>query len=246
MPTTIHDQAVCIRHWDWSETSQTVSLFTRTHGIIRGLAKGAKREKAPFSGGVELLTQGQLVAIVRSNGTLATITAWHLTHPYTGVRRSLRAFYVGSYLMDLIHHAVTDADPHPSLFTCLVEVLDCLSDHPEHALLLGQWGVLAETGYTPALEPANSPSHPGTIISFLPQKGLFIQQESTSTREGWRVRPETVELLCHIAEHRAIPAEADTITIERASRLLGSYSRYVLARDLPSAQPVFGPEGLVT
>jgi len=36
------------------------------------------------------------------------------------------------------------------------------------------------------------------------------------------------------------------ITIERASRLLGSYLRHVLTRDLPSAQPVFGPEGLVT
>ncbi|VAX36666.1 hypothetical protein MNBD_PLANCTO03-1335 [hydrothermal vent metagenome] len=246
MPTTIHDQAVCIRHWDWSETSQTVSLFTHTHGIIRGLAKGSKREKTPFSGGIELLTQGEIVALVRSGGTLATITAWHLTHPYTGIRRSLRAFYVGSYLMDLVHHAVTDADPHPGLFTCLVEVLDRLSDRPEHALLLGQWGVLTETGYTPALEPTAAPSHPGTIISFLPQKGLFVQREFASTHDGWRVRPETVELLYHIAQQAVIPAETDAITIERASRLLGSYIRHVLARDLPSAQPVFGPEGLVT
>ena len=42
MPT-ISDYAICIRRWDFSETSQTVSLFTRESGIIRGLAKGAKR-----------------------------------------------------------------------------------------------------------------------------------------------------------------------------------------------------------
>ncbi|MCH7601829.1 MAG: recombination protein O N-terminal domain-containing protein, partial [Planctomycetes bacterium] len=35
--------AICIRRWDFSETSQTVSLFTSEAGIIRGLAKGAKR-----------------------------------------------------------------------------------------------------------------------------------------------------------------------------------------------------------
>ena len=41
----IADTAICIRCWDFSETSQTVSLVTREHGVVRGLAKGAKREK---------------------------------------------------------------------------------------------------------------------------------------------------------------------------------------------------------
>ncbi len=246
MPTTIRDQAICIRHWDWSETSQTVSLFTHTHGIIRGLAKGSKREKAPFSGGIELITQGELVVIVRSSGALATITAWNLTHPYTGLRRSLRAFYVGSYLMDLVHHAITDADPHPGLFNCMASVLDSLSDHPEHALLLGQWGVLSETGYTPALESTATPTAQNTTVSFLPQRGLFVQRDTTGNHDGWRVRLETVDLLRHIAQTGAIPPDAQRVTIERASRLLGSYIRHVLDRDLPSANPVFGPSGLVT
>ncbi|MCZ6836092.1 MAG: recombination protein O N-terminal domain-containing protein, partial [Planctomycetota bacterium] len=73
MPT-ISDSAVCIRRWDFSETSQTVSLFTHTHGIIRGLAKGAKREKGAFSGGFDVLTQGHLVAIVKPGRDLATLT----------------------------------------------------------------------------------------------------------------------------------------------------------------------------
>ncbi|QKK09566.1 MAG: DNA repair protein RecO [Planctomycetota bacterium] len=135
MGTTIRDDAICIRHWDWSETSQTVSLFSCEHGIVRGIAKGSKREKAPFSGGLELLTRGEVVAIVRSNGSLATITSWDLRDAYTGVRRSLRAFYVGSYLVDLLHHAVTDADPHPGLYHRMVEVFETLADRTEESLL---------------------------------------------------------------------------------------------------------------
>ncbi|HAC09503.1 MAG TPA: DNA repair protein RecO, partial [Phycisphaerales bacterium] len=53
MPT-IRDEAVCVRHWDFSETSQTVSLFLRDHGLVRGLAKGARRERGSFSGGFDL------------------------------------------------------------------------------------------------------------------------------------------------------------------------------------------------
>jgi hypothetical protein len=55
------DEALCIRQWDWSETSQTVSLFCRTHGIVRGLAKGARRERSSFSGGIDLLARGEIV-----------------------------------------------------------------------------------------------------------------------------------------------------------------------------------------
>lgn len=247
MGTTIRDDAVCIRHWDWSETSQTVSLFTQRHGVVRGLAKGAKREKAPFSGGVELLTRGEVVAIVRSSGAMATITAWDLTDAYTGARRSLRAFYVGSYLIDLVHHAVTDADPHPGLFARLVGVLDGLGERPEEALLRGQWGVLAETGYAPTLEFAAGTPGIGRTVSFLPREGLFTAREANGGQhEGWRVRPETVGLLADLALSGSIPPGAGAATVERASRLLGSYVRHVLGKELPSAAPVFGVGGLVT
>ena len=59
------DQAICIRHWDWSETSQTVSLFCRASGILRGLAKCARRERGSFSGGIDLLARGEVVAVVK-------------------------------------------------------------------------------------------------------------------------------------------------------------------------------------
>ena len=40
------DQAVCLRKADYSETSQVVTLFTRSHGKIPAMAKGAKRAKS--------------------------------------------------------------------------------------------------------------------------------------------------------------------------------------------------------
>jgi len=243
--TTIRDDAICIRHWDWSETSQTVSLFSRDHGIIRGIAKGSKREKSPFSGGVELLTLGEVVAIVRSNGSLATVTAWDLRESYPGVRRSLRAFYVGSYLIDLIHHAVTDADPHPGLFGQMTGLFDLLAERPEEALLRGQWAVLAETGYTPAMP--RGAIGPGVPVCFLPREGVFLVGDAAASRpDGWRVRPETVAACGHLAAECALPEALESETIARAGRLLGSYLRHVLGAELPTVGPVFGATGLVS
>ena len=238
MGTTICDDAICIRHWDWSETSQTVSLFTREHGVVRGLAKGSKRDKAPFSGGIELLTRGEVVAIVRPSGALATLTAWDLTDAYTGARRSLRAFYVGSYLLDLVHHAVTDADPHQGLFDALCAVFSQLADRPEEALVRGQWAVLAETGYAPTPMAAA-----GAQVWFSAREGVF--QTGIPLADGWRVRRETVEFLGVVCRSPWVKLDADATTLDRASRLLGSYLRFVLGREVPSALPVFGERGLV-
>src|SRR6187397_1062720 len=102
--STITDEAVCIRRWDYSETSQTVSLFTAGHGIIRGLAKGAKREKGKFSGGIDLLSRGQVVAIVKTGRELSTLTEWDLLQTYWPLRENLAANRAGHYMADLIHH----------------------------------------------------------------------------------------------------------------------------------------------
>src|SRR4051812_28677764 len=115
MPT-ITDNAVVIRRWDFSETSQTVSLFTREHGVIRGLAKGAKREQGSFSGGMDLLTRGEIVAIIKSGKDLATLTAWHLQDMFRPLRQNLQANRIALYMADLVHHMIIDHDPHPRVY----------------------------------------------------------------------------------------------------------------------------------
>ena len=90
MPT-IRDEAICIRHWDFSETSQTVSLLLRDHGVLRGLAKGARRERGSFSGGFDLFTRGEIVAIVKPGRELATLTEWTLLETFPVLRREAPA-----------------------------------------------------------------------------------------------------------------------------------------------------------
>ena len=238
----IRDEALCIRHWDWSETSQTVSLFSREHGLIRGLAKGSKREKAPFSGGIEVLTRGEVVAIVRSSGALATITAWDLLDAFPAARRSLRAFHVGLYLLDLLHHGVTDEDPHPRLYDDLAGALALLADDPERTLRFGQWALLVETGYRPVVDRdvlTGRPLPAGRPVVFLPRMGgLTVGAGQGTEPQGWQVRWETVLELR--ALESGAPGEGTAIVAERVCRLLASYLRFVLGREVPSAAAVFG------
>lgn len=165
------DQAICIRHIDWSETSQIVALFTREHGKIRGLAKGSKRTSpgavARFCGGIELLTRGEVVATLKPTTELAAITEWDLQDPYFHLHTDLPAQHLAMYAADLIGAMTADRDPHPGAFEALVRLLEELGQGrsaatPQAAgknaawraagLLRFQWELLADCGFRPQLE----------------------------------------------------------------------------------------------
>jgi DNA repair protein RecO (recombination protein O) len=239
----ITDTAICIRRWDFSETSQTVSLLTREHGIIRGLAKGAKREKGNFSGGLDVLTRGEVIANVKPPGTgreLALITAWHLQDLYRVLRQSLRANRAALYMADLVHHMLEEQDPHPGVFDALAAALEELNDPSsvEPALLRFQWALLSDAGYQPELmrDAQSGAALPNrATLEFNPRAGGLV---SASQGEGWRVRRETVATLRAVAAGDSI-APHDEESVRRANRLLAAYCREIIGSEPPAMRWAF-------
>ena len=238
----VSDIAICLRRWDFSETSQTVSLFAREHGLIRGLAKGAKREKGRFSGGFDVLTRGQVVAIVKPGAELATLTDWHLERTYRAIRQRLEANRIGLYMADLTHHMLTDHDPQPRLFDALSGALDGLAQvgGAEAALLGYQWAVLEETGYRPQVERdvetgAALPKD-GRAVAFSARSGGIVVEAEGEDR--WRIRRTTVELLQRLARGEPIEG-ADGAVVRRANRLLAAYGREIVGREMPAFRWAF-------
>lgn len=236
----MRDVGICIRHWDWSETSQTVSIITRHHGILRGLAKGSKREKGTFSGGIELLTLGEIQAIIRPRATLATLTSWDLLDPFRTLRASLNAFYVGTFAADLVGRLISDDDPHPDVFDATHSLLSSLvaPEHSSEALLVSvvrfQWMLLSAIGHRPSVDVdaatgRNLPESP--VLGFSPSLGGFVAQPDTS--HAWRVRRETREVLEDLRRERD-PTGSEPVF--RAVRLLAAYAHHLIGEELASTR----------
>lgn len=263
---TLQDDAICIRHWDWSETSQTVSLLTRAHGMVRGLAKGSKREKGRFCGGIELLTRGQLLFISKPSSDLATLTEWDLTELFPGLRQDLRRFYAGMYLADLLQHSIRDHDPHPGAFEAALACLRSLGaptppDRPggaggaggaggggggavDEPLTRFQWALLLEMGYRPELDRdvrTGAPLPEARRYLFAPHQGGVTATEPDDASPAWPVRAETITCLRALGDPASQP---DAGTWDRAARLLAAYFREVLGQALPSLDRVFSPSSL--
>jgi len=234
---TIRDEAVCVRHWDFSETSQTVSVFCRNHGMIRGLAKGARRERGPFSGGFDLFTCGEIVAIVKPSRDLATLTEWSLSETFPVLRRSVEANRSAWYFADLVSRFMHHPEPHPRSWDALVDALRLLEKGNDtfRTVLSFQWILLDDLGYRPRVDLTGLEEE---TVAFDPRGGGVV--EDTGSSEHWRVRRETAELLRDIeGDQGAVPTSADTDTVARANRLLGAWVRELTGRDSVPMRMVF-------
>lgn len=124
-----NDQAIVLRLYDYSESSQIAALLTRESGLIRVMAKGAKRStKTKVSVGLDLLEFGDLsYAPPRGGAGLATLAEWLQRDTFAALRRDLAALYCGIFAAELVTLVMEEGDPHGQTFDALLAMLQELS-----------------------------------------------------------------------------------------------------------------------
>ncbi|HZH57233.1 DNA repair protein RecO [Yanghanlia caeni] len=128
----------------WRETSLIVQIFTREHGNVALVAKGAKR---PYSALRAVLVAFQPLVVSWSGaGEVKTLTRAELA----GIRRlDGRALMSAWYMNELLLRMLPREDPHPVLYDAYDAALQALQEGGRAAAALRrfEWVLLEETGY---------------------------------------------------------------------------------------------------
>lgn len=152
----VSDRSICLRKTEFSETSQILTLFTRTYGMVRLIAKGAhRRTKAgasKFDGGIDFLDLGQAVFSHDLARDLPFLAEWNLREGHLALRKTLRGIYLGLYAAEMVNRLIEEHDPHPELFDRLEATLPGLATaRREEIFLAFELDLLRESGYLPEL-----------------------------------------------------------------------------------------------
>ncbi len=134
----------------WRETSLIVELFSRDHGRLPLVAKGARRPTSAFRG--LLMGFQPLLADWSGGGEVRTLARaeWQGGIPLLSGRALLSAYYLNELLVQLMPRE----DAHPALFDEYTDVLRALSaGQPLEAVLRRfEFALLAAMGYLPRLD----------------------------------------------------------------------------------------------
>jgi DNA repair protein RecO (recombination protein O) len=144
-------EALVLRRTDYSNTSLIVSLYTRDHGRVEVIAKGARRETSPFHAVLDLANHVQAVYYRHTHGAIHTLSECYLMNDFHGVRQDLFTFYAASHVLELISGLTPAEDANRGLFHLTASTLSALyqRSEPEDTLLVFQTDLLKILGYLP-------------------------------------------------------------------------------------------------
>jgi DNA repair protein RecO (recombination protein O) len=186
---TSDEPAFVLHRYDWSESSLILEVFTRHHGRLALVAKGAKRPSSNFR--PVLLPLQPLHLAFGGDAEIRTLKGaeWVGGH----VMPTGEALLSGYYLNELLLRLLARDDPHPRLFdayACAVGVLASPHEQArEPALRAFELLLLREIGLLPSLDLQTltlAPLQPQARYSLLPEAGLLAagEQDERATLAG--------------------------------------------------------------
>lgn len=171
------DRAYLLHAVPYSETSLVVDLFTRDHGRIAAIAKGAKRRGSTLRAALMQFQPLNVTYTGRNELRLLTSAEWQGGQPAPQGRALLLGFYMNELLVRLLARE----DPHPHLYDgyrlALIELAQA-DDSEDDVLRRFEWLLLRESGYAPDLEydAADRPITPGQAYHWRPSGGFVLAE----------------------------------------------------------------------
>ncbi len=146
------EPAYVLHRYDWSESSLILEVFTRTHGRVALIARGAKKPSSSFR--PILLPMQPLHIAFGGDAEIRTLKSaeWQGGH----VMPTGDALLSGYYLNELLMRLLARDDPHPALFDAYAATVQLLAnqaiDTLQVALRAFELRLLRDIGLLPVLD----------------------------------------------------------------------------------------------
>lgn len=207
------DQPSYVLHtYPWKETSLVVDLFTRGHGRVAAVAKGARRPASNLRGVLMAFQPVRATWSGKSELRLLHGVEWQGGVPQlSGV-----ALLCGLYLNELLVKALAREDPHENLFDGYDATLRRLAAGAPASAVLRAFErlLLAELGYAVELDRdhTGAPVAAERLYRYRPEQGPVAIQDPAED-DPWAVHGHTLARM-------AVDDYADAQVAAEAKRLL--------------------------
>ncbi|HEV2791868.1 MAG TPA: DNA repair protein RecO, partial [Solirubrobacterales bacterium] len=128
--STVKTEAVVLRSIRYGEADRILHLYSRTHGRLGAIAKGARKPKSRFGGRLEPFFRLDLI-LHEGRGDLMTVTNATTVDGYPRLRSSGPALTAGARACDAVLRLLDAAEPNPPAYNLLCRYLSLLDDPAE-------------------------------------------------------------------------------------------------------------------
>lgn len=197
-------EAFVLKTQPFRSSSLIVTVFSRSFGKLRGIAKGVRREREVRGAVFELFTHLEILFYEKLRSDLHLISEAFILNSYDTLRTRLDAIAYASYYSEMVDYLCEVHDPHEGVFDLLQNAFKFLpSVQPERISRLFEIKLMKEIGWIPYLDACLSCQNP--VIeqgSFsIAQGGVFCADCQSKAPESKSLSPETLAVLRFYTDH---------------------------------------------
>ncbi len=245
--------AIVLRRMGFGETDNILTLYSREHGLISAIAKGARKPISRLSGATEVLTCSRFA--LATGKSLHVVRQAEILDGFGKLRLDLGRLANGLYICELVSLSVEAGDPNSELFDLLRLGLKTLEQArlTEFAVRWFELRLLDSLGYMPQLSTCVVCDAP------LPTRGEPLQHYGLSHCHGGATCPahmgsqhagDQIELSWATLQHLQLLEQIDTLSsseidelpnqsvdvVNQARLAMRQYIRYHLDREMRSSK----------
>ncbi len=231
--------AVVLRHSDWGEADRILTLYTREQGMVRALAKGARKVTSRKAGHLQPFTH--ITVQLAKGRDLLIITQVETVNAFLPLHDDLMKTGHAAYAVELLlRFSYEDEGANPSIFRLLVETLERLEKEEDAWLPIRYYEMrfLDAVGFRPQLfECVNCGREirpEDQFFSFL-AGGVVCPRCGEGLPNLGKISLETLKYLRHFQRSSYKDASRARPGLEvqkEAETLMQGYFTYLLEREL--------------
>lgn len=245
----IHNvEAIVLRQYPLAEADRIIVLFSREHGKIRAVAKGARKPRNRLGGSLEPLNQVRIEYFAREGAELGRISRCEIIRSWLGSNPSPERMTLLSYFSEIINEMVQENHANTRLYRLIISVMKAgeVVDISEPLVRYFEFWSLKLNGLMPDFAYCSNCSR------CVKDVGFYAWLESGQCRcsecaggKGIRIRAAASKVLNSVWEFSpdqfaSGPWEAGTAAeLERLSRKLLEYHLEKQLKSGPSVREIF-------
>lgn len=200
----ITDEGIILKNQPFGESDNIVSIFTRHHGRLTCIAKGAKRSKKRFGVNIQPTSLSLFKLCDKGVNILLRIDSCDLIKFWKNLIESMDSFIYSQYGLELIYRLLPEREENTKVFELLVEYFESLNERGAEQLLVRRFEskLITLLGYRPHLTRC---AHCGVediscLTLFNPEEGRVYCKKCAGEVRGIKITSELINLFYHLVD----------------------------------------------
>jgi DNA repair protein RecO (recombination protein O) len=135
----VSTDAIVLRSYNLGEADRIVVCFTRAAGLVRAVAKGARRMKSRFGAALEPFTVVRLAFYEKENRELVTVSNAEIIKSNFDLAANLETAEVLAHMAELIGEFAPPHEANEKLYRMIAACVDALANKPGASQALSRY-----------------------------------------------------------------------------------------------------------